>query len=138
MSLSKGKAKSARASLAVGAVVVGALVATAAPAAATTGHGIGGTVYDNQNYFLSSNVRTVNGSTVQIQLDNRPSRNIFWELDSQRTGSSFAGPTEIRSNSTVVLATNVINGTRFQNKYAQGNGSCFGFCNYNFSGTEYY
>ena len=122
------------------AVIVAAAMALfgSVPAQASAWYSISGTVYDSQAYYLSSTVRTVNGSVVQVQLSTIPSRHIRWRLYSTNKGTYFAGPVEISNNSTYGIATGLISGTKFQNSYSQGSGSCFLGCGYNFSGREYY
>lgn len=121
-----------------GLAVVLMAMASAVPAQASSWYGVSGTVYDSQSYYLSSTIRTVNGSVVQVQLNTIPSRNIRWRLYSTNKGTYFAGPVEISSTSTYGIAHSVISGTRFQNSYAQGGGSCVIGCSYNFTGYEYY
>ncbi|MCI9888706.1 hypothetical protein JT358_09570 [Micrococcales bacterium 31B] len=75
---------------------------------------------------------------INIQLDSRPSRNIMWRLWSSNLGKTFGNNPEITNNSSYSLATGVIAGTRLQNEYAQGHGSCVFSCGYNFSGTQTY
>jgi hypothetical protein len=94
------------------AVIVAAAMALfgSVPAQASAWYSISGTVYDSQAYYLSSTVRTVNGSVVQVQLSTIPSRHIRWRLYSTNKGAYFAGPVEISNNSTYGIATGVISG----------------------------
>lgn len=129
------KKKIAAAGIALAAAVGGVLTASPALAASTS---VSGTVYSDGSYYLSSTVRSTTVSTIQLSLPSRPSRNIYWRLYATNSGSYFAGPVELTNNGTFTIATNVIGGTRFQNSYRDGNGSCAAFCNYNFSGTLTY
>lgn len=115
-----------------------AMIAFAVPSFATSTHSIDGTVYEGGSYFLSSTVRTVSGSYVQVKLNQVPSRGIKWRLYSVNKGTYFAGPVSWNNNSAQTIATNVANGTKFENSFAEGSGSCHTICNYNFNGDEYY
>ena len=126
-----------RLGVAVVAVAIAGSVMVAAPAQAAT-YPVSGTVFSSQAYYLSAAVRTTGLSSVQVKLESIPSRNIRWRLYSTNKGTYFAGPVEITNNSTVPIAVGVIVGTKFQNSYAQGGGTCVFGCGYNFAGNEYY
>lgn len=128
------KKKIAAVAIAV-ATVGGVALATPAQAATTS---VSGTVYSDGSWYLSSTVRSTTVSTTQLSLPSRPSRNIYWRLYSTNKGTYYAGPVELTNNGTYTIATSVLSGTRFQNSYKDGAGSCAAFCNYNFSGTLTY
>jgi hypothetical protein len=100
-------------------------------------HSMSGTV-PSSGWYLSTNIRTTDGPTIQTQLTSRPSEGVEWQLISFTSGKEFGTQQDINSSSNYTNATDVISGTRYENRYAQDS-SCSGFsCNYNFSGQQYY
>ncbi len=115
------------------------IFATAANAASW--HSVSGTVYEGGDWYKSSTVRTVgsSGTTIQISLQEAPSKGIQWRLVNAKNGNVFGSTVTIGSSGGAgTLATNVLSGTLFQNDFRQDSSCNFNCGSYNFSGSEYY
>lgn len=117
-----------------------ALAVAPAVAEAQTSNPVSGTVYEGGAWYRSSTVRhvTTSNDSMYLTLTQTPSQGIKWYLNSTTNGAKFGSQVTLNSPGTGTLATGVLNGTSFQNNYAQNSTCNFNCGSYNFSGSEIY
>jgi hypothetical protein len=104
--------------------------------AATSGHPISGTCYEDGSWFISSNVRTMGGSSISASFTTVPSKGLAFGAVNYQTGGQlghiiYSPPT---TNQTIYSGGH--SGTQFVNEFKLQ--SAGHQDNYSFNGSETY